>query len=157
MLDTARGQKQQQRAKAAAASPEKIQPVGHGPFGPIFDQFRHDAKGAIAYLRKIQTGEAIAALHHPAVGDIDLVWGVAGDNRNHGIGLAKLIRWHPEATVDLQGFIAKMKVINSSNSKQTVLRDGAKRAVVRLDWGRRSKRWLLTAFDKDESGRAASK
>ena len=44
-----------------------------GAHGPVFRQFRHDVKGAISKLRETKGGDAIAALHHPEVGDIDLI------------------------------------------------------------------------------------
>lgn len=49
-----------------------------GPHGPVFREFWHDAAGAIEQLLALRTGEAIGALWHPEVGDIDLVWGEAG-------------------------------------------------------------------------------
>jgi hypothetical protein len=42
---------------------------------PVFTQFRHNAKAAIAHLKRERKGIAAAAPHHPLVGDIDLVWG----------------------------------------------------------------------------------
>ena len=42
-----------------------------GPFGPVLRQYRHDAQGAIKALTELQDGEAVAALYHPEVGDID--------------------------------------------------------------------------------------
>jgi hypothetical protein len=34
-------------------------------------QFYHNAKGAIAWLKERETGEAVGAIHHPAAGDLD--------------------------------------------------------------------------------------
>lgn len=60
-----------------------------GEHGPIFRGFYHDAAGAVRKLSELKTGEAIAALHHPDVGDIDLIWGETG------YGLAKIAQRHP--------------------------------------------------------------
>ncbi len=49
-----------------------------GAFGPQFDQFKGDAQGAIDHLMQQRSGEAIGALNHPVLGDIDLVWGEEG-------------------------------------------------------------------------------
>ncbi|MGN0051147.1 MAG: hypothetical protein ACI37N_08190 [Prevotella sp.] len=49
------------------------QPIVEGDFGPIYNQFKGNAKGAVAQLSKIRNGEATAALHHKDIGDIDIV------------------------------------------------------------------------------------
>ena len=122
-----------------------------GPFGPVYRQYRHDAAGAIARLAEERNGEAIAALHHPEIGDIDLVWGEAGTGASDGYGLAKLVRWHPEIVGDLQGVLSAMRV--KSRSKNRVnLESADHRAAVRLTWDDQAKHWLLTAFQKREDG-----
>lgn len=63
--------------------------------GPIFREFRHGAQGAMAQLREVETGEAIAA-HHPEVGDIDLIWGGEGSMPGKVFGLAKILKRHPK-------------------------------------------------------------
>ena len=125
-----------------------------GSFGPILRQFRHDAQGAIAKLKELQTGEAVAALHHRDVGDIDLVWGVEGTSASDGNGLAKLIKFHPEVLDDLQGFINGLsKDEKRSGKNRTVLTADNGRAVVSLDWFGDQKTWLLTAFQNgNEAG-----
>jgi len=62
----------------------------HGPFGPVLRDFQGDAQGAIAKLLELKNGEAIGALHHPDIGDIDLVWGEEGTGNSDGYGLASL-------------------------------------------------------------------
>ena len=125
----------------------------HGAFGPIFTQFYHDAQGAIAHLRQLQTGEAVAALHHSEVGDIDLVWGKEGSGKSDGLGLAKLVKYHPEVLDDLQGFISGLKK-NADRSGENRIRldSGNGFASVRLDWNGEAKKWLMTAFEKKCSG-----
>ena len=133
-------------------------PQEQGPFGPIFRQFRHDAPGAIAHLKQQQTGEAVAALHHPEVGDIDLVWGKEGDpKRNYkgGYGLAKIAAKHPEVIDDLQGVLLGLKK-NQQQSGENRIRlesaDGKSQSVVRLEWEGKNKTWLLTAYKKSGVG-----
>ena len=124
-----------------------------GPFGPIFRQFHHDAQGAIEHLKQAQTGEAVAALHHPEVGDIDLVWGRTSDDpRSTGEGLAKLLRWHPEVLGDLQGFISSLHVHQKHKTRIHLTNDLARRAAVRLDYSGKTKTWLLTAYEVNSGG-----
>ncbi|AGX87657.1 hypothetical protein [Candidatus Symbiobacter mobilis] len=141
-----------------AKSGEEAKPPGpfnaneSGPFGPILRQYRHDAQGAIEALTALQDGEAVAALYHPEVGDIDLVWGRAGTSRSDGSGLSKLLKWHPEVLNDLQGFISSL-TIRQRDKKVVQLWDGrSRRAAVKLTYDEKQKHWLLTAFEKDGSG-----
>lgn len=118
-----------------------------GPFGQVFTEYRGDAQGAIARLTQEQSGDATAALSHPEIGDIDLVWGKAGTNRHDGYGLAKLVRWHPEVLSDLQGLIGSMRVTQRSENR-VHLESEDHEASVRLQWDGQSKHWLLTAYQK---------
>lgn len=122
-----------------------------GPFGPIYTQFHHDAQGAIEYLREQQTGEATAALHHPEVGDIDLVWGeegTAAKDYEDGFDLAKITKKHHDVLGKLQAFVESLPV-KSRSSNRIVLSDGEGRAVVRLDWDGKAKKWLMTALKEE--------
>jgi len=134
--------------------PGQAEPTAkQGPFGPIFRQFYHDAQGAIAHLRQTETGEAVAALHHPEVGDIDLVWGHTSDDpRATGEGLAKLARWHPEVLDDLQGFIDSLHVHQKHKNYIHLTDSKDRRGAVRLDYNGQTKTWLLTAYEVGKQG-----
>lgn len=121
-----------------------------GPFGPVLTEFKGDAKGAIAKLMEMKSGEAIGALHHPDIGDIDLVWGEEGKNAHDGFGLSKLVRWHPEVLGDLQNIVAGMQVVKRSENR-VMLESAEHKGGVRLQWDGVRKHWLLTAFRKDEA------
>lgn len=129
-----------------------IRPIGHGAFGDIYDQFKGRAQEAIAFLSEKQGGEAIGALHHKDVGDIDLVWGNEGTGHSDGFGLAKLVKYHPEVLNDLQGLIDDMHVI-SRNANRVNLGSNTHKTAVRLEWDGEKKKWLLTAFEKENSVR----
>ena len=118
-------------------------------FGPVYRNFKHDAKGAIEHLKMMKTGEAVAALHHPEVGDIDLVWGKEGTGKSDGLGLAKLVKYHPEVVDDLQGILLTLeKDDNLSTPKRVQLESKDHQAGIRLDYDGKQKHWLLTAFEK---------
>lgn len=120
-----------------------------GDFGPMYRNFRHDAKGAIEHLKRTKTGEAIAALHHPEVGDIDLVWGKEGTGKSDGAGLAKLVKYHPEVVDDLQGILLTLRKDDKrSTTRRIQLESKDHQAGIRLDWDGKQKHWLLTAFEK---------
>lgn len=131
--------------------PAETEAQATGDFGPILTQFRHDAQGAIKALTELQDGEAVAALQHPEVGDIDLVWGKAGTKESNGSGLAKLVKWHPEVVANLQGVISSLKVVERTENR-IQLESETHKAAVRLEWNGTAKKWLLTAFEKKVVG-----
>lgn len=127
-----------------------IKPVGVGAFGNIYNQFRGDAKAAIEFLKKVRGGEAVGALHHKDIGDIDLVWGKEGTGHSDGYGLSKLVKYHPEVLDNLQEILNDMRVVSSSKNRVN-LESETHKAGVRLTWDGERKSWLLTAFKKETS------
>lgn len=118
-----------------------------GPFGPILTGYEGDWKGAALELERRQTGEAPGALSHPDVGPIALVWGKAGTSNSDGMGLAKLIAWHPEVLDDLQGRLSDAKVVDRTAGR-IQLRSDKDNFGIRLQYDGQNKTWLLTAFER---------
>lgn len=125
-------------------------PIGHGAFGPIYDQFRGKAKEAVDFLMRKKAGEAIGALRHKDIGDIDLVWGREGTSHSNGYGLSKLAKYHPEVLDNLQEILDDMEVIEKTDNRAQ-LESFTHKAAVRLTWDEQKKNWLLTAFEKKEA------
>ena len=121
-----------------------------GPFGRIYRQFKGKAKEAIQFLLGKKEGEAVGALSHPEIGEIDLVWGEEGTSNSDGYGLAKLAKFHPEVLDNLQEIINDMRVTRRS-ANRVQLESDTHQAAVRLTWDNKSKNWLLTAFEKKNS------
>lgn len=121
---------------------QEPQPIGKGVFGNIYDQFKGKAKEAINFLKKLGSGEAVAALHHKEVGDISLVWG------NDKAGLKKILRKHPEVVDNLQGILDGMHVVQSSENRIILESDTHKAVVSREFDGTPREQWLLTAYEK---------
>jgi hypothetical protein len=125
-------------------------------FGPVWRDLEHDSAGAIERLKEAKTGEAVSALQHPDVGDIDLVWGKEGSSEKDyldGYGLSKIIKKHPEVVDGLQNLLSKMEVVSRSKNRITLESEDHK-AVVRLEWDGKAKQWLLTEFKKEEEAGA---
>ena len=140
------------RAKYPVVETESIepQPIGVGAFGEIYDQFKGKAKEAIDFLTKKKGGEAIGALHHKEIGDIDLVWGEEGTGKSDGYGLAKLVKYHPDVLENLQEILDDMHVTQRGENRVRLESD-THQAAVRLTWDNQKKNWLLTAFEKKNS------
>ena len=128
----------------------ELKPIGRGKFGNIYNQFKGKAKEAIQFLLGKKEGEAIGALHHPDIGDIDLVWGKEGTGKSDGFGLAKLVRYHPEVLDNLQEILSDMHVTKRTENR-IQLESDTHQAAVRLTWDSLRKNWLLTAFEKKNS------
>lgn len=120
-----------------------------GDFGPIFEEYKGDADGAVQRLMQEQDGEAVGALHHDEVGDIDLVWGETGP-KNKGFGLAKIADRHPEVLKNLQAIVSSTTVMDR-NSNSIFLESPSHESIIRLNWFGRKKTWLLTAYEKDNA------
>lgn len=127
-----------------------ILPVGEGEFGPIYDQFKGKPQEAVDFLLAEKNGEAIGALSHKDIGEIDLVWGKEGTGHSDGYGLSKLAKYHPEVLDKLQPILDDMEVV-SRNANRVNLESPKYQAAVRLTWNNERKNWLLTAFEKRNS------
>lgn len=125
-----------------------------GPHGPVYRQFQGKPEDAIAWLKEQKNGEAIGALHHPAVGDIDLLWGKAGrpgHPDDDGYGLAHIIAKHGNEfdIGKLQNILDDMApVAKQARPDRMELESPKYHATVRLNWDGAAKRWLLTTFDR---------
>lgn len=121
-----------------------------GPFGKIYTQFRGKPREAVTFLLAKRDGEAIGALHHKDVGEIDLVWGEEGSAHSDGFGLAKLAKYHPEVLFNLQEILNDM-VVTKRSANRVQLESEKYKAAVRLTWNNQKKTWLLTMFEKKNS------
>jgi hypothetical protein len=138
-----------QLARAKVETARRNRNPEEGPHGPILRGFYHDPESAIAKLKQMRTGEAVAALHHPAVGDIDLIWGEAGTSAkgfHDGSGLAKILQIRPAIADNLQRFIETLEVLERGPNRIRLGDPQGRRAIVRLDWDGVRKVWLLTAY-----------
>jgi hypothetical protein len=121
-----------------------------GAFGTVYTQFKGKPQEAIAFLLEKKEGEAVSALHHKDIGDIDLVWGKEGTAKSDGFGLAKLAKYHPEVLGNLQEILDAMVVVKRTDNR-VKLESETHQASVRLTWDSEKKNWLLTAFEKKNS------
>lgn len=125
------------------------------PFGPVHREFHHDTKGAVERLLSDKDGEAVAALYHPEVGDIDLIYGKERSADSSGFGLAKIAQLHPEVLSDLQGFIDRLHIATKSPNRIR-LADKSGLAVIRLSREDSDRPWLLTAYEKNSDALKAA-
>jgi len=121
-----------------------------GPHGPIFHEYAGKPAEAIAKLQEAKTGEVPRVWHHPELGWIDLIWG------DKSGGLAHMIAKHVEAQRDLKledlgELIPKMRVVKN-DGRTARLESATHEAGVRLDYDGKTKRWLVTAYEKPPTG-----
>jgi hypothetical protein len=150
------GKKALMRSKQVLDNLGENAEVNQGAFGKIFTEFKGNYKAAKDALIKEQGGEAIGALNHSDIGDIDLVWGKEGTGASDGYGLAKIVKFHPEVVDNLDNILKDMQIV--SKTKNRIQLESTKyKAAVRLDWSGEEKKWLLTAYEKTESNGAVSR
>lgn len=133
-----------------SVKPKSLESPKTGAFGTIYTQFKGKPQEAIAFLLEKKEGEAVGALHHKDIGDIDLVWGKEGTAKSDGFGLAKLAKYHPEVLGNLQEILDAMVVVDRTDNR-VQLESETHQASVRLTWDSEKKNWLLTAFEKKNS------
>lgn len=116
-------------------------------------QFRHDCKAAIEFLTANGDGIAVAALHHPLLGDVDLVWDNEGDKRKKGYGLAKIIKYHPEVLNGIQEILNRTVIVKYKGEKGFDVYDNKKNyvATIRIRYNGENRNWLMTMFKKDKA------
>jgi len=114
--------------------------IGIGKFGPIYVGITGQA--AVSFLMLIKHGEVTRAFYHETLGTIDLVYGMGGIN---GFGLAHVKEKHPDILHSITDIIQQGAVIQKFDDRAYLeTTDG--RAIIRLDWDKNKKSWLVTAF-----------
>lgn len=119
-----------------------------GDFGPVYDDVSGDYNAAVQRLSETKTGEVPDALFNKDVGSIDLVWGKEGTpekNYEDGYGLSKIIKKHPEVVSTLSEIIEQSVEVRRSDNR-VILETPDHKSVVRLNWDKKEKAWLLTSF-----------
>ncbi len=125
-------------------------PPDNADFGPAFPEFTGNPIAAFAKLEETKTGEVPAALNHPTVGAVDVIWGQEGKSKNYGFGLSKILKYHPEARPILENLFDAFDV-KSENENTIQLELGDYSAVLRKNWKGQEKRWLLTSFGRNSA------
>lgn len=120
-------------------------PIGSGPFGNIYNQFKGKVKEAVEFLRSMKSGEAVGVLNHHTIGEISLVWG------NSKAGLSKILSKHPEVVDNLQEILEEMEVVSQTENRIKLESKGYFAVVSREFGGEKRANWLLTAYEKKEA------
>lgn len=132
-----------------------IKPIGVGPFGPIYDQFRGKVKEAFDFLLDRKDGDLLGVFHRDDVGDIDLVWGEA-KTKYTGKGLAHIIKKHIDTLHDFSSIDDAISTIDNvikngniayNGNNLEIGNNGYKVVIAQTD----DKKWILTAFDNTKT------
>ena len=122
--------------------------MGGSTWSGIYSKWRE----AISFLKQKKEGIAVAALHHPKIGEINLLYGeYKTDGRgSSGYGLAKIIAKHPEVLDSMQSILLKMAVKYVSKDVGYNLKGYGYKGNVRLIHNGQQRRWLMTLFEKQK-------
>lgn len=116
-----------------------------GTFGPILYKLADKWPEALRTMRERGTGEVPGAIRHPELGAIDLIW---GDGK---FGVSKIEQLHPEVIDHLPNIVSRLPVVETpvtTGNGKFVLSDSNHRAVVAPDYEGKTKRWLVTAYER---------
>lgn len=123
-----------------------------GEHGPILKQYTGKPEKALTALRRLKRGEVPGAYYHKDVGDIDLIWGKAGNPAKDyagGYGLAHIDAKHPGVADKLQRILDSTEIDwKNTNKSRIQLEDSDHIVKISLNYDFKKKTWLLTAYEK---------
>ncbi|MCL2001612.1 MAG: hypothetical protein FWG74_09270, partial [Planctomycetes bacterium] len=120
-------------------------------WGEAFPEFTGKPAEAIEHLMKEKRGYVPGAFHRDDLGPIDLPWGKEGKN---GFGVTHIIERRNEQGHDGEAFVRDLPELVSDGicferkgfpNKKFIAHEG-KEAIIRLDWDRKKKTWIASAF-----------
>jgi len=109
-----------------------------------YSKYENGPVGAFNKIVEAKEGQVIGAIQKEGMGKIDYVW---GKNGKSGYGLAHITEKHTNITGEILAEIlsnGEIKYVSFNNTANIEHKDGI--AAVRLDWDRREKKWVVTAF-----------
>ena len=126
-------------------------------FGKNYAEFKGKGQEAIDHLLKTKSGQVQGAWQKQINGqthDIALVWGEAGTGKSDGYGLAKIIKYHPEAVNELDNVIKNGTFFIDEKRRPNFKLDN-KIVGLRDNWqGEKTPFWIISSYTKgDEFGK----
>ena len=130
-------------------------------FGTNYAEHYHSGESAIAKLLNEKQGQVSGAFHRKELGDIDLVWG------DSNFGLKHILERRKQDFIE-KGFSeaeAEQKALEFVKSLPDIIENGVvekrinrafidtqdKRALIALDFNGVEKKWVITAYNKDDA------
>lgn len=123
-----------------------IKNLGSGRFGPVYEGVT--GQRAVQLLLRRKEGEIINAFNNIYIGPVDLIYGRGGVS---GYGLAHILEKHPRVTKHIGKMITRGEVYRL-RSDRVYLKVKDKKlshivSIIRLDFDKNKKTWLLTSFE----------
>ena len=137
---------------------EDIKPIGKGYFGNVYDQFKGRAKEAFNFLFAKKEGDLVGVFHKEGLGDIDLIWGSAAEDK----GVEHIIEKHIIKQNDFADINEAAEIIDDVIKNGTITKETENRAIIEKDGylvvvrktiedGQGNfiqlKNWILTSYD----------
>ena len=115
-------------------------------FGPILYKQSGDWKASLRKMEETGAGDVPDAINHPDLGSVDLVWG------DGTFGVSRIAAIDPDTVGDLPRIIEAMPVVETpvaTGNGKFVLSDGTRRVTVSPEYEGRTKRWLVTDYQRE--------
>lgn len=125
-------------------------------FGPAFKEYSGKPEQALEHLLKVKKGHVPAAIYKEGIGHIDFVYGEGGA---YGYGLAHIIEQRDKEGIDGMAFVRSIPALvqkgelNRKNERfgRIYVETQKTQVVIRLDYDKEDRKWLLTSFIKKDS------
>ncbi len=123
-----------------------IQPLKE--FGTNYAEFYRDGAGAVKKLMAQKQGQVAGAFYRQELGDITLAWGEAGTGKSDGWGLAKIVKYHPEAVEKLEDVVKNGVYYLDQKGRPNVELNGIL-VGLRDNWrGEKTPYWVVSSYEK---------
>lgn len=130
---------------------------GSDPFGKAYTEYSGKPGEAIDKLLKEKSGHVPAAIHKEGIGDIDFVYGEAGEKGSgSGYGLAHIVRRRNEEGNDGNAFVKGLpemikngKVYQKEGYEDRMyIGTQNEESAIRLTWDGKERNWLVSSYIK---------
>ena len=122
-------------------------------FGENYAEFKGKGQEAVNHLLKTKSGQVQGAWQRQINGqehDIGLVWGEAGTGKSDGYGLAKIVKYHPEAVNEIDNVIKNGTFFIDEKGRPNFKLDN-KIVGLRDNWqGEKTPYWIISSYKKGD-------
>lgn len=120
-------------------------------FGEAYKQYSGKPQEAIEHLLKVKKGHVPAAIYKEGIGDIDFVYGEAGEQ---GYGLAHIIDRREKDGLDAIEFVKNIPSLIENGTVddrqkhlgRVFIKSEKDKAIIRLDYNNKDRKWLVSTF-----------
>lgn len=120
-------------------------------FGETYSQYSGKPEEAIEHLLKVKKGHVPAAIYKEGIGNIDFVYGEAGEE---GYGLAHILEKRSKDGLDAIAFVKNIPNLIDKGTLddkhkslgRMYINSKKDKVIIRLDYDNKDRKWLVSTF-----------